>query len=366
MATNALLSFLTFLWDASWFAIQTLFAEAEYILLAYTRRSNSIQAAQVAPLNYGKVLVITGGSCGIGREVATQWLQSGGRCIVLSRTPTDIQNADETRLQWLHCDLSSFRSVNEAIKKLLEDPSLDHIDALVCCAGVMMPDVSLQTPDGHDLSFQVNHLSHAQITLKLAHLLDGASSIILLSSVAHVAARGILQLPHGCKTTSSAHGSTSSSMPLARRSGYKSASTAYAESKLANIVWAKELARHFSRARAPADVPTVASLHPGIVHTRLYRHLPTPLDYLQQVLAPVFFRAPSEPAAEILQLSARPSSKTGQYFVRGCAVQPIPLALDPVLGEELWRFTLDALAVSSTDAERALLLAHTTAGHASG
>jgi len=343
-----------FLWDASWFALQTLWTEATY--LAQSSSHSISRPSMEQQVLAGECMVLTGGSSGIGLEICRQWLTRGGICVVLSRSKPQIQNSDETRLRWIPCDLASFENVHAAADEILEQNSGGGISSLVCCAGTMMPDPSLRSADGHDLSFQVNHLSHALLSLRLANLLGSSGSIIFLSSVAHVAARGILNLPNSNTVQGRSHPA-----PICR---YTSASTAYAESKLANIMWASALARHMAQHRPARQLPAIASLHPGVVNTRLYQHLPPPLSWLQATIAPHVFRDASHPASEVVDFavaalskvaSARdPRQQMGMYYVRGQHVAPTSASKDHVLEDALWAYTLKLVGLSAIPS-RALL-----------
>ena len=351
---NSLQKVIFFLWDTCWFALQTLVTEVLYV--AQSPQQPGQNSGRQGDLQ-GQIMVLTGGSFGIGAAVCRQWVELGGSCVVLSRSKPNMQNSDETQTQWIPCDLASLESVNAAADKLATE--LPFVNALVCCAGTMMPDPHIKSKDGQDLSFQVNHLSHALLSLRLAPLMGSTSSVVFVSSVAHVAARGILALP----TDGAAAGAAAAGSVYSQPSSYSSASAAYAESKLANIVWASQFARHLSTARPPADLPDVASLHPGVVNTRLYRHMPPPFSWLQQALAPLLFRRADDPAREILALAARcagaaggrnPCHKMGQYHVRGASIQPAAIAKDSILGAALWDYTLQAVGVPAAVAEQLL------------
>jgi NAD(P)-dependent dehydrogenase (short-subunit alcohol dehydrogenase family) len=349
---------LAFVLDATWFGIQTLCTELYYTLTSVLPAQRPSSVLQSAP---PKTLVLTGGSSGIGFEITKQWLAAGGRCVVLSRSAPKLQNAKETQLDWIHCDLASFSSTKAAAKKVLARCSGSPISSFIFCAGVMMPDVKLKSLDQHDLSLQVNHLSHALLSLELAQLAGPKTSILFVSSVAHVAARGILDLSQTASSVKQAgsRGMTLSASSTADKlhsvisgSHQFSASAAYAESKLSNVIWARALSAEITAARGACDSPLlVASIHPGVVDTRLYQHLPGVFAWLQQAVAPWLFRAPSTSASQILAVatglagSGRHGAQ-GAYFVNGQLGQAAGIADDAQLHESLLDFTCGAIGIS--------------------
>ena len=143
-------------------------------------------------------------------------------------------------------DLSSCKSIREFAQRVLEEER--EINILISNAGVMFVPYEL-TKDGFEMHFGVNHLGHFLLTnLLLERIKESAPSrIVMVSSLAH--APGYLDFDD---------------MMWTKR--YQS-QLAYCRSKLANIMFTRELAK-----RVAGSGVTVCSLHPGTIHTELTRY----------------------------------------------------------------------------------------------
>ncbi len=197
----------------------------------------------------GRVVVITGANAGIGKETALELSSRGARVIMLCRSMDKAKAArDEIVAQThgdvevLQMDLSSFKSIRACADKLLNKE--EKIDILVNNAGVMhCPE--WKTEDGFDMQFGTNHLGHFLLTELLRPLLKRAATdnyrprIVIVSSLMHE------------------YGTFDFDDPNFEKKSY-SDWDAYNQSKLANVLHAKELAR-----RVEADGISVYSLHPG-------------------------------------------------------------------------------------------------------
>lgn len=199
-------------------------------------------------------MVITGANAGIGKEAARDLSSRGAKVIIGSRNlPKSQEVAKEISRQTgnevvpLVLDLASFTSVKQFAKDVLEI-SYDKIDILINNAGIMMIEQET-TEDGNEKQFQVNHLGHFLLTnLIIQKCLP--SRIINLSSLAHTSAKSLefddLNLT---------------------KSGYGRIK-AYANSKLANILFTKELHRRYHG----HGISTFA-VHPGAVATEISVHI---------------------------------------------------------------------------------------------
>lgn len=177
----------------------------------------------------GKTVVITGGNAGIGKETARAMSKRGARVIIGSRNlEKSIQVAQEIQAETgnevipLTLDLADFATVRKFADEVLKIAKEIHV--LVNNAGIMfIPEE--RTVDGNEKQMQVNHLGHFLLTgLLLPALLEGKPSrIINLSSLAH---NWVKELD-------------ASDLNL-EREGYGKIK-AYAKSKLANILFTREL-----------------------------------------------------------------------------------------------------------------------------
>lgn len=208
----------------------------------------------------GKTYLVTGGASGIGRVTVEQLARQGATVVVGVRNEAAGREVAEAirrelpsaRLEVLPLDLASLVSVERFAERFLARHTELH--GLVNNAGVMNTP-HRQTEDGFELQFGTNHLGHFYLTELLLGVLkqtEGAR-IVNLSSCYHDKAMG----REGKIDFDDLH------FTRRRYDGW----TAYAQSKLANLLHAKELAR-----RLAGTGVTAVSVHPGWVRTNLIRH----------------------------------------------------------------------------------------------
>jgi NAD(P)-dependent dehydrogenase (short-subunit alcohol dehydrogenase family) len=214
-----------------------------------------------------QVILITGGSTGLGLESAKRLAAAGATIVLTSRTLskgeaavqsvqdylTGTKGMPQGKIYNLVLDLDDLSSV-KAFPELFKTLSLGSIDVLLNNAGVMaIPDRQL-TKDGYERTFQSNHLGHFVLTAGLFPALNRKkSTVINVSSEAYNFASGGLELDN--LNGEKKYGAWSS----------------YGLSKLANILFTKELQ---SRADAAGESwLTTVTLHPGAVQTDLGRNL---------------------------------------------------------------------------------------------
>jgi NAD(P)-dependent dehydrogenase (short-subunit alcohol dehydrogenase family) len=202
----------------------------------------------------GRVAVVTGASSGLGLENARSLARRGAHVVMATRDPdrTALATARILRavpsasLEHLPLDLADLTSVRGAAEALLAQ--YDRIDILIANAGVMGTP-ALTTVDGFEMQMGVNHLGHAALIARVLPLIAAARRprvVLVTSAVARaghidIATLGSLSTPHH---------------PW----------RAYAASKLANLLYAQELARHLGAGGGRA---VVASAHPGYAATDL-------------------------------------------------------------------------------------------------
>jgi NAD(P)-dependent dehydrogenase (short-subunit alcohol dehydrogenase family) len=273
----------------------------------------------------GKTAVVTGATSGIGRVTATELARHGARVLIAVRNEdAGAELAAELGGQAtvVPLDLSSLASVHACAERI-DVP----VDLLVNNAGVMAPPRRRHTADGHELQFQTNHLGHFALTgLLLPRLLaTPAPRVTTVASLAHRGAgRGVLE---------------------ANRVGRYSPQTSYANSKLANVLFALELQR---RAAAAASPLTSTAAHPGVTATNLVASpdglgsIPL-LGALSRPFTRLLLAGATEGAEATLYAAtvAEPGSYTGPTGLRETRGPVGPAALsrpaqDPDLARELW------------------------------
>jgi NAD(P)-dependent dehydrogenase (short-subunit alcohol dehydrogenase family) len=258
----------------------------------------------------GSIVLVTGSTDGIGKETAFELARRGATVILHGRNRLRCQQTlDEAVRKTGNSTLGCYAadlSTMEGIRHLAGDlcAKYERLDVLINNAGVFMNDRVL-TADGYEMTFAVNHLAPFLLTNLLWKPLaaSGHARIITVSSMAHQRGRIDFDNLQGEK----------------RFTGYD----AYARSKLANILFANELAE-----RAREIGATSNALHPGIVATKLLR-----VGFGNMAGTSV-----REGAATPVYLATSPdlADVTGRYFVK-CAEGPVaPLASDPVLRKQLW------------------------------
>ncbi|XP_018606592.1 retinol dehydrogenase 13-like [Scleropages formosus] len=273
----------------------------------------------------GKTVVITGANTGIGKETARELALRGGRIIMGCRDMEKCEAAaKEIRRESLnhhvyarHVDLASVKSVREFANRIKEEE--DRVDILINNAAVMRcPD--WKTEDGFDMQFGVNHLGHFLLTNLLLDKLKSSapSRIINLSSLAH--AMGEIDLDD-----------------LNWERKKFDTKQAYCQSKLANVLFTRELAR-----RLQGTSVTVNALHPGVVATDLGRHTGMhQSQFSSTILGPLFYLLVKTPkqgaqASVYLAVAEELGGVTGRYFDVLKEKEPAPRALDDKVAQRLW------------------------------
>jgi NAD(P)-dependent dehydrogenase (short-subunit alcohol dehydrogenase family) len=208
----------------------------------------------------GKIFIVTGGNSGIGLETVAQLAQQGAHVVLACRRHIDGDQA-KSRIM-VHqprgvievaiLDLADLKSVKDFAGHFLAKHS--HLHGLVNNAGVMNVPYG-KTKDGFETQIGVNHLGHYLLTELLLPCLKASapSRVVILSSCYHDRAVG----REGTIDLEDLH------FERRKYDGWE----AYAQSKLANLLHAKELAKRVSGSNV-----VVTSVHPGWVRTNLIRN----------------------------------------------------------------------------------------------
>jgi len=270
----------------------------------------------------GKHVVVTGASNGIGLHTATGLARLGASVAVVARDRVKgeaalaaVRQASAGGAASLFlADLGSLAQVRRLAGELLA--ALPRIDVLLNNAGAIHM-TRKESADGHELTFAVNHLAPFLLTsLLLPRLRASAPArVVTVSSEAHRMAPLDLD-------------------DLQALRGYAGMKV-YGRSKLANVLFANELARRLDGAGVTSN-----SLHPGVVATGFGRNDPGWMRLLVTVARP-FLVTPEKGARTSIHVAASPEldGVSGRYFKDRREVAPAPFARDEGVQRRLWELS---------------------------
>ncbi|KAJ8930539.1 hypothetical protein NQ314_016652 [Rhamnusium bicolor] len=272
----------------------------------------------------GKVIIVTGANTGIGKETAWEMARRGAKVYMACRDMKRCEKAREeivvdTKNKYVYCrkcDLASLQSIRDFVKTFKSEQK--RLDVLINNAGVMNTPNS-KTKDGFEMQLGVNHMGHFLLTnLLLDQLKDSAPSrIINVTSVAHK--RG-----------------TINKEDLNSDTKYD-ASAAYAQSKLANILFTKELVK-----KLEGTAVTANCVHPGLVDTEIIRHMSFYNSWLATIFIKPFvwpfIKGPRQGAQTPIYLAIDKSVEkvTGKYFSNYEVEETSEKAKDDSTAKWLW------------------------------
>jgi NAD(P)-dependent dehydrogenase (short-subunit alcohol dehydrogenase family) len=275
----------------------------------------------------GKTCLITGSTSGIGKEIAVGLAKMKANVVLVGRSKAKCQatleeiwrnasiSTNMNRVSYLLADLSSQASIHQLANEFLE--RYESLDILINNAGVFLSR-RFTTVDSIEYTFAVNHLAPFLLTNLLFERIKASSPsrIITTSSVAHRGAHinfDNLQFERG------------------RYNGVE----AYRQSKLANILFTKELAR-----RSRGSGVTSNCFHPGGVRTNLVQSSPWYYRLIWAIINP-FLVSPMKGADTAIYLasSSKVAEISGKYFVNRKPVSPWELADDHDSAARLWKIS---------------------------
>jgi NAD(P)-dependent dehydrogenase (short-subunit alcohol dehydrogenase family) len=276
----------------------------------------------------GKTVVVTGASSGIGAAAAQVLAARGASVAAVGRSPErTAEVAAKAGAEPFVADFARLDDVRKLADQLLD--RYPRIDVLANNAGGAWPKRTV-TDDGNELTFQVNHLAPFLLTnLLLERLAHSRARVVNTASMTYRMAKLDLD---------TANAATGSFNQLG----------AYGASKLANILFTRELAR-----RTEGTGITTAAFHPGAVATHVYDNAPFGLGwFIRSPLARPFFIQPDKGAQPLVHLAttADGAAINGKYFHRFELEPPSnKQAVDADLARRLW--TLSEQATGLTPSE---------------
>jgi WW domain-containing oxidoreductase len=264
----------------------------------------------------GQNVLITGCNSGIGHEAMRVIALRGARVVGTARTLEKAEQACAAvsgATLPLACELAEPASVTGCVAAVKQAGV--RLDAIICNAGVMaFPE--LHQAHGYELQFFTNHIGHFLLVTGLLDRLTPRGRVVVLSSAAH------RQAPKEGIQFDNLDGSKS-----------YSAWTAYGQSKFANLLFAKELARRFAGSERTAN-----AVHPGVIRTKLQRHMNPLLSVVFGAFGPIALKNVAEGAATEVYVATRPelAAVSGQYFADCNVARPRSDAENPALARKLW------------------------------
>ena len=252
---------------------------------------------------HGKVVVVTGSNVGIGLETAVGVSALGATTVLAcrNRAKADAAAKEVVQRTWnddvhvVDLDLGDLASVRKAADEVLS--RWDRLDVLVNNAGGTWSERH-ETAQGFEYTLGVNHLGHFYLTNLLLDRLrsSGPARVVSVSSMGHHFARGGVHFDD------------------AQDGQHYKGMDAYCRSKLANVLFVRELA-----ARETASVLTANAVHPGWVRSRFGMDGDTKAgtDFGMRILRP-FQIGPKRGAKTSIHVATSPDveGQTGLYWVR--------------------------------------------------
>jgi NAD(P)-dependent dehydrogenase (short-subunit alcohol dehydrogenase family) len=269
-----------------------------------------------------KVVIVTGANSGMGMATTKAMLSEGARVIMLCRSEKRGNEAykkllaegfDENKLELILCDLGDYASVRAFANQVKE--KYDRIDVLINNAGFISLDRQ-ETKEGLEMQFGVNHIGHFLLTTELLDLMGEGGRIVNVASGAHKTGKihfDDINLKKGFNVIK-----------------------AYSQSKLANVLFTRELARRLSDRGI-----TVNCCHPGAVATNIGIDRDTGFGKTITGLLKPFFQTPEEGARTAIFLATDESVKdiTGEYFYKCKIAKSSKRSKDMELAKRLYEFS---------------------------
>ena len=271
-----------------------------------------------------KNILITGVNSGLGQENARVLAARGARILGCARTAEKAAEAGrgvgESFLP-LACELSDPASVRACVSEVQRQQI--QLDAVICNAGIMaLPQREVQR--GQELQFLTNHIGHFLLVTGLLPQLTEQGRVVVLSSSAHNGApRAGIQFDD-----------------ITLQHNY-SPWRAYGQSKLANLLFARALARRFA-----GTARTANAVHPGVIATNLMRHMNVVARAGLQVAEIVALKSIPQGAATQCYVAVHPATAavSGEFFADCNVARSSSAGRDQALAERLWTFTEEIVA----------------------
>ena len=266
-----------------------------------------------------KIIMVTGANSGIGKEAALQLATQGAHVVMVCRNrergePALAQikaKSGNAAVELMTADFESQQQIRALAETYKE--THDRLDVLVNNAGLYLS-TRRETEDGIEATWAVNHLGPFLLTNLLLDVIKASAParIVTVSSDAHRA--GTINFDD-----------------LGMEAQYRWLA-AYAQSKLANVLFTYELAR-----RLDGTGVTATCMHPGTVSTGIWNRNKNVLNYFLRLFKP-FFLSARKSAESVVRLAVDPDvdGVTGRYFDRMKEARSVRASYDEDLAARLW------------------------------
>jgi NAD(P)-dependent dehydrogenase (short-subunit alcohol dehydrogenase family) len=268
---------------------------------------------------YRKKIIITGGSSGIGKAAAMELAQGNVEIII---TGSNIEKGEKAvkeiteatgnnYISFMSCNLIAFKYVKSFVTRVKN--KWNTLDVLVNNAGKVNPKRQI-TDDGHELTFQVNYLSHFLLTLMLLDLLKKSKDGRIINVASRREKYTNLDL---------------NDLKLEKKYNLIKA---YDNSKQAQILFTYEMAERYPGI-------SVNAMHPGGVATNIYNIYPV-IGFLAKLASP-FMISPKKGAETLVYLAISEDVRgvTGKYFYKKQDVHSSPASYNKRKQKELWELS---------------------------
>jgi retinol dehydrogenase-14 len=277
----------------------------------------------------GHTVLVTGGTGGIGRATALGLATMGAHVAICGRDDERTMNAGRAiraigggEVDTFVADLSSQSQVRRLADEVLQ--KLPRLDVLVNNVGGYW-NTRHVTADGLERTFALNHLAPFLLTNLLLNRLkqNAPARVVTVASNAHTLGRIDFDDLQGERSYT--------------------ASRAYSQSKLANVLFTYELAR-----RMQATTTTANALHPGVVRTSFGSDDPAGIQRLFVPFIRPFMKTPARGADTSIHLASAPDLEhvTGRYFANSKPKESSTLSYDRAAAARLWQVSADLVGLT--------------------
>ncbi|XP_058148169.1 polyprenol dehydrogenase isoform X3 [Dasypus novemcinctus] len=307
-------------------ALRVYVAGAAVVLAQLLRRCRGGFLQALFPPQPERVAIVTGGTDGIGYATVKYLARLGMHVVIAGNNDAKAQEVlrkikEETlndKVEFLYCDLASMRSIRQFVQQFRMKNIPLHV--LVNNAGVMMVP-QRKTQDGFEEHFGLNYLGHFLLTNLLLDLLKESGSpsrgarVITISSATHYVGE--------------------MNMDDLQSSNYYSPHGAYAQSKLALVLFSYHLQGLLA---SEGSHVTSNVVDPGVVNTDLYQHVFWGTRLLQKIFGWLLFKTPEEGAWTSVYAAVSPELEGvgGRYLYNEKPTASLQVTYDKKLQRELW------------------------------